>query len=134
MITKIFPKFHARLLCVHFLLEVYIYYFLFLQTMFGQKYGYRPFPAVIGADEFEMLNGALLQAQKDTSLLRQWFRKDENRIPPVYSLVPISSRIPDYVNKVSANLDHQHSLPKSLLLPLQTMSFFNSAYLESKAR
>ena len=69
--------------------------------MFGQKYGYRPFPPCIGAEEFEMLHGALLQAGKDVSLLRQWFRKDENRIPAEYSLLPISSKLPNYVNSVS---------------------------------
>lgn len=37
----------------------------------------------------------------DVDILKTWFVLDENAIPPVYVLQPISSRIPDFLAVVS---------------------------------
>lgn len=73
---------------------------MLLQILFGQKYGYRPFPVTIAAREFEALMAALEEDEEETDLLRTWFKFDCNMVPPVYTLSKISSHYPNYVNKV----------------------------------
>ena len=72
----------------------------FRQTFLGQKYGYRPFPPIINANQFEAIQQALRNDGKEFSLLHTWFKKDENVLPPVYNLVPVSSILVHYGDKV----------------------------------
>ncbi len=73
-------------------LVIYPYLSLFiLQTFLGQKYGYRPFPSKILEKEFEVLRDAIVAEGKSTELLDQWFKKDENAVPGVYTLQRVSS-------------------------------------------
>ena len=74
------------------------------QVLFGQKYGYRPFPATIEVEEFERVRQAAIDNgcnSKSIALLDKWFLKDKNNLPPMYVLQPITSKIPHYANKVS---------------------------------
>jgi len=82
------------------------------QALLGQKYGYRPFPPTIDADEFSAIRAELAAAGDDAGdeddedagcnrqasleLLDTWFKRNTNVIPPVYTLQPISSILPDY--------------------------------------
>jgi len=81
------------------------------QALIGQKYGYRPFPPTIDADEFSAIREELSAAADDEdedgegggsnqqaslALLDTWFKRNTNVIPPVYTLQPISSVLPDY--------------------------------------
>ena len=61
----------------------------------GQKYGYRPFPAIIEAAEFEKLLEAV-QKDDDKKLLTRWFWKDANASPNVYILQPIPYILKNY--------------------------------------
>ena len=61
----------------------------------GQKYGYRPLQPRVEASEFERLLEAV-QSDEDVDLLKHWYWRDDNSIPPVYVLQPISSRLPHY--------------------------------------
>jgi len=61
----------------------------------GQKYGYRPFPVNISAAEFEKLLGAI-DNPDDLQLLKNWFWRDDNAVPPQYLLQPITSLLPHY--------------------------------------
>ncbi len=72
-----------------------------MQVIFGHKYGYRPFPQYIEAQEFELFRKFLVENQKDVDTLDKWYKKDDNAIPSVYSLIPISTHFPNFVNKVS---------------------------------
>ena len=63
-----------------------------LQVFLGQKYGYRPIPTIIPANEFELMYDVIKENEHDASLLNQWFKKDENTTPPVYILQPRESR------------------------------------------
>lgn len=67
----------------------------FSKTFLGQKYGYRPFPAKILATEFELILEAVSEA-KDKELLVHWFYRDENSVPPVYVLQPITVHLPHF--------------------------------------
>ena len=71
-----------------------------MQVLFGQKYGFRPFPVTIDAKEFEALREALIKDNQDVSLLDQWFQRDDNIIPPVHALMKISTFLPNWVNTV----------------------------------
>ena len=59
--------------------------------LIGQKYGYRPIPASIEADEFEALHKLLGEQGSDLSALNVWYLKDENAVPAQYVLQPINS-------------------------------------------
>ena len=74
----------------------------------GQKYGYRPLPVEIDAEEFDKLLTNLADDQEnDRLLLQEWYCKDYNAIPPVYHLQPISSRIPHYANNQDKELQDE---------------------------
>lgn len=75
-------------------------------TFLCQKYGYRPFPRNIPADEFDSLS-AIVENQDDKDLLQAWFKFDSNAIPPEYVLQPISSQFPDFVNPPSKEAKQQ---------------------------
>ena len=92
---------------------------MWTQAFLGQKYGYRPFPPKIAADEFEAIRRELATEEGAWSLLDTWFRKDTNSVPNVYVLQPISSVLPDYADMVSTSISHI-----SLLLLLLLLSFF----------
>ena len=70
---------------------------IILQTFLGQKYGYRPFPPRINADEFEKMLKAVKQAEDET-LLTDWFLKDENCVPAQYQLQPIREKLEHYAD------------------------------------
>ena len=69
-------------------------------TQVGQKYGYRPLPSSLPASHFEpMLDGLTsLNLDDGVALLKKWFHKDLNCVPPLYVLQPISSILPNFLN------------------------------------
>ena len=87
----------------------------------GQKYGYRPFPPTIDADEFSAIRAELAAESDDDddddvdaggdrqaslALLDTWFKRNTNVIPPVYALQPISSVLPDYALDSVSSIPH----------------------------
>jgi hypothetical protein len=62
--------------------------------LLGNRYGWRPLPEEITADEFRSLEeaarqiGATGQQQLPVEVLRQWYRLDANSLTPVYNLQP----------------------------------------------
>ncbi|XP_067906172.1 NACHT domain- and WD repeat-containing protein 1 [Heterodontus francisci] len=76
-------------------------------ALVGNRYGYRPIPRVIEEKEFEEL---LLKHSSDSTsskVLLDWFWKDENAVPPVYILQPITTHLPHYSDKNPGNRE-QH--------------------------
>ena len=71
----------------------------------GDKYGYRPYPNEIVAEEFEILQKAARTVSKDTTLLTEWFLRDDNAVPPTYVLQPITSKFPHYNDDSEENED-----------------------------
>ncbi|KAM9330625.1 NACHT domain- and WD repeat-containing protein 1 [Gastrophryne carolinensis] len=56
----------------------------------GNRYGYRPIPRVIDAEEFNILYSKVRKNEEDAQLLTQWFWEDTNAVPPVYVFQPIT--------------------------------------------
>lgn len=73
------------------------YYWLFLlQGLLGDRYGHRPLPRLIEEKEFEALIAQLTGDPSATQLLTLWYWKDENAIPSVYVLQPLTDHLPRY--------------------------------------
>ncbi|XP_064630208.1 NACHT domain- and WD repeat-containing protein 1-like isoform X2 [Lineus longissimus] len=66
-------------------------------TFLGQKYGYRPFPPKIQATEFKKLLSVVKKEEEKNQLL-DWYKEDKNSLPNVYTLQPITSRLPYFIN------------------------------------
>jgi hypothetical protein len=59
--------------------------------LLGNRYGWRPLPEEVCVGEFQTLERAALDVEKTInkpalSVLREWYRMDENAVPPVYLL------------------------------------------------
>ena len=58
-----------------------------LQVLSGDRYGFRPIPTEISVAEFELLQGETEAGKIDQrEVLDEWYKLDENAIPPVYLL------------------------------------------------
>lgn len=68
--------------------------------LLGQKYGYRPIPTYIPATEFEMLREVIKGVKADVEILDKWYKRDDNEVPPLYVLQPISTILTNFNNKV----------------------------------
>ena len=62
-------------------------------AILGDKYGWRPLPPSVKADEFEFLLHFIDQSA-DLELITTWYLRDDNSVPPCYFLQPISSQFP----------------------------------------
>lgn len=58
-------------------------------VLLGDRYGWQPLPAEIEAEEFEKTVG-LVKDDEAKDLLGQWYKRDDNNLPPVYCLQPRS--------------------------------------------
>ncbi|EDO41687.1 predicted protein, partial [Nematostella vectensis] len=72
-------------------------------TFLGQKYGYRPLPHKIDSREFEKLL-SVITSTEDLDLVKYWYWRDDNNVPPEYILQPISSRLPHFRDAEHAQL------------------------------
>ena len=70
--------------------------------LIGQKYGYRPLPSRISLQHYDMISGVLGQMdgqEEGLGLVKKWYKKDTNAVPPVMVLQPISSILPNFLNR-----------------------------------
>ncbi|XP_055384364.1 NACHT and WD repeat domain-containing protein 2 isoform X2 [Condylostylus longicornis] len=65
----------------------------------GQKYGYRPIPTYILSSELQMMRDELTAMGVDGAALDLWYKKDNNAVPPISVLQPISSILVNFNNK-----------------------------------
>jgi NACHT domain- and WD repeat-containing protein len=56
-------------------------------VLLGDRYGWRPLPPEIPANEFEAIKKAIAGAE-EKALLQTWYRRDDNAVPPIYCLQP----------------------------------------------
>ena len=63
-------------------------------VLLGDRYGWCPLPEEIPADEYTMICTHIHSG--DVSLLDEWYRLDENAVPPVYCLLPRTGAAVEY--------------------------------------
>ncbi|XP_072516937.1 NACHT domain- and WD repeat-containing protein 1 [Salminus brasiliensis] len=68
-------------------------------ALVGSQYGHRPIPRLIPEPEFELLLCKLSKDEEGLTLLKQWFIKDTNLVPPKYVLQPITTHYPHFSDK-----------------------------------
>ncbi|XP_077983798.1 telomerase protein component 1-like isoform X2 [Glandiceps talaboti] len=59
-------------------------------AILGDKYGWKPLPPSVPSEEFEKILATL--SEPDRELVIQWYRRDDNALPPCYLLQPISQQ------------------------------------------
>jgi len=64
-------------------------------VLLGDRYGWRPLPPQIDADEFDALKERLSASEQQRIL--KWYRLDENAVPPEYCLLSRTGEFIDYV-------------------------------------
>ncbi|KAL4239740.1 NACHT domain- and WD repeat-containing protein 1 [Mactra antiquata] len=63
----------------------------------GQRYGFRPLPTEITVERFELLHSIAQQLKlENRELLHEWYKLDENMVPPMYILQPIKTKFTFY--------------------------------------
>ncbi|KAI5626673.1 NACHT domain- and WD repeat-containing protein 1 isoform X2 [Silurus asotus] len=76
-------------------------------ALIGSQYGPRPLPRLIPETEFQLLLSKLSQDQEGLNVLKKWFFKDDNVVPPQYVLQPITTYFP-YYNNTAPEAGAQH--------------------------
>ncbi|MEH6625040.1 MAG: DUF4062 domain-containing protein [Motiliproteus sp.] len=64
--------------------------------LLGDRYGWRPLPYRIPVSEYKSF--LALADPEEEGLLQQWYRQDNNTVPPAYILKPRQGEFADYVN------------------------------------
>lgn len=59
--------------------------------LLGDRYGWRPLPSEIPADEFLAVERHIPR-EDHRALLREWYRRDDNSVPPAFCLQPRTGR------------------------------------------
>jgi hypothetical protein len=62
--------------------------------LLGDRYGWRPLPARISAEEFERVRDAISDG-KARELIGTWYQRDDNAVPPEYLLKPRTGEFVD---------------------------------------
>lgn len=63
-------------------------------VLLGDRYGWRPLPFAIPADEFEAIEASMADAD-DKALVHRWYKRDDNAVPPVWDLQPREQEFKD---------------------------------------
>ncbi|XP_077982688.1 NACHT domain- and WD repeat-containing protein 1-like [Glandiceps talaboti] len=90
----------------------------------GQRYGYRPLPSEIEEKEFEILRQCAEEAKLDDSHLVEWYKVDNNAIPPRYVLQPITTKFEHYHDVDPANQDLREKECSQWLEIFETLTSF----------
>ncbi|KAM4738512.1 NACHT domain- and WD repeat-containing protein 1 [Anableps anableps] len=102
--------------------------------LLGNRYGHRPLPRLIPEKQFEVLLSKLSKNPEGVQQLQEWFRKDNNSVPPTYVLQPITARFPHYsdLRPEMAKL-HDNDLLSWRITESQLLQLLRSAAAEAEA-
>lgn len=101
--------------------------------MVGSQYGHRPIPRLISETEFELLLSKLSQDQEGLTVLKKWFVKDDNSVPPKYVLQPITTHYPHYNDtKLEASPQHDADILSWNLTEARLLQLLCSAALQAE--
>jgi hypothetical protein len=81
-------------------------------VLLGNRYGWRPLPPQIEAAEFELLLARL--SDGEIQRLLQWYRRDNNAVPPEYCLLPWSGDFVEYDRWANEEADLRAILLKAV--------------------
>lgn len=95
-------------------------------ALLGDRYGWRPLPDEIPAEEYETL-AKHIPSGSDHELLTRWYRCDENAVPPVFVLQPRLGRHSDYA---TWEREVEHPLRRALSLAAKSTSLTRRARLK----
>ncbi|KAK3091789.1 hypothetical protein FSP39_022622, partial [Pinctada imbricata] len=80
----------------------------FFVCLIGNNYGECPLPVTIEECEFNHIRNEAFEAGKDIRLLDDWYVRDDNNIPPVYTLRPVSHKFKSFYRGAdNCSSDHQ---------------------------
>lgn len=65
-------------------------------VLLGDKYGWQPIPSRIPTNEMEIIFGELNEDEK--TIITQWYREDQNAVPPEFVLQPRQGKYLEYAN------------------------------------
>jgi hypothetical protein len=86
-------------------------------VLLGDRYGWRPLPEVVGAEEFEALTGLL--APEQSAAAEAAYLRDDNAVPPEYVLRPIGDGAAGYdadaLRAALADAGRRAGLPEAAL-------------------
>lgn len=102
--------------------------------MLGDRYGWGPLPAEIPRDEFDGIASCLpdgAEGRRARALLRTWYRRDNNAVPPRYCLLPQSDSHVDASQWQTVEEDLRQTLRNAVrrltLAPPARLKYFASA-------
>lgn len=72
-----------------------------MQGLLGEKYGGIRIPGEVEASEFELILDAAIEEKLETKILEEWYRRDENAVPPTYYLRSKSEMLKNSPSMVS---------------------------------
>lgn len=83
--------------------------------LLGNRYGWQPLPEILSLKEFESILSTNLSVEEQ-NIIQQWYKIDENGMPPFYELQPREGIFVDYIewSKVEAQL--REALSKSKII------------------
>jgi len=64
--------------------------------LLGDRYGWRPLPETIPADLFEKMKPLVKADDPQAAPALEWYRRDDNAVPPEYVLQPRTGALADY--------------------------------------
>ncbi|XP_078423676.1 NACHT domain- and WD repeat-containing protein 1 [Cetorhinus maximus] len=102
-------------------------------ALVGNRYGHRPIPRIIEEKEFEELLLKHSSDPRSSKLLLDWFWKDENAIPPVYILQPITTHLPYYSDaRPEKGEEHQKAVQSWSELQQQIVDLLRTAATQAE--
>lgn len=83
--------------------------------LLGDRYGWQPLPEILSLAEFDSIWSINID-DNERNLLAQWYKKDENAIPPIYELQPREGIFVDYDEWLKVENQLRETLSRSTVL------------------
>ncbi|KAM9831467.1 NACHT domain- and WD repeat-containing protein 1 [Neosynchiropus ocellatus] len=103
-------------------------------ALLGNRYGHRALPLVIPEKLLEVLLAKLSNNPDGVKHVTQWFWKDENAVPPVYVLQPISTHLSRYSDlRPESATHHEQDVTSWRLAETQLLKLLRLAASDAEA-
>lgn len=104
------------------------------KALLGSRYGHQVLPRLIPEKQFEVFLSKLSENLEGINLLKQWFLKDSNNIPPTYVLQPITTHFPHYDDlRPESRLQHDKNVLSWRFTETRLLQFLRSAAADAEA-